>query len=394
MADRPDTDTAAPQTVLIVDDSDQVRALLKRVLQDEGLLVRMASNGVEALAAISETPPDLALLDVMMPVMDGLSTLKQLRSQPGTAELPVIMVTALDTVDQVVRGLEMGANDYLTKPIQIEVLMARVRTQLKLKRLQDQRAQAIRDLREMDALKDKFLQIAAHDLRNPLANITLGLEWLGMLDVGPIGQQEKYTDVMAMMRMATGMMKSIVNDYLALQALRSGSVHLKLAPTNVNDVILETIGQYQAYIERKKTRIDLDLDPKLPMCQADSRHLVQIVSNLVSNAIKFSPEESAVHIRTRRCPNGVRVEVQDAGPGILEEEIPMLFKEFARLSNHPTAGEHSSGVGLAIVKNLVELHHGQVGVASQHGKGSVFWFELPVRSGKGTESAAPSGSPS
>lgn len=377
MANESDLSKKYPQTVLIVDDSDQVRTLLKRVLEDEGHYVVVASNGVEALSAISEMRPDLVLLDVMMPVMDGLSTLRRLRSEPDTAELPIIMVTALDTVDQVVRGLELGANDYLTKPIQIEVLMARVRTQLKIKRLQDQRVEAIRSLREMDALKDKFLQIAAHDLRNPLANITLGLEWLGALDVSGTGQDEKYAEVMTMMRMSTGMMKSIVNDYLALQALRSGSVRLQLAPTDINEVVRETVEQYQPYIERKRVNLDFDLEADLPSCQADPRHVAQIVSNLVSNAVKFSPEESEVRIRTRARSNLVRIEVQDTGPGILEEEMPMLFKEFARLSNSPTAGEHSSGVGLAIVKHLVELHGGRVGAESRRGEGSTFWFELP-----------------
>lgn len=379
MANALDSSKTAPQTVLIVDDSDQVRALLKRVLEDEGHRVKIASNGVEALSVVSEEVPDLVLLDVMMPVMDGLSTLRRLRSEPSTTELPVIMVTALDTVDQVVRGLEMGANDYLTKPIQIEVLMARVRTQLKLKRLQDQRLQDIKSLRELDVLKDKFLQIAAHDLRNPLANITLGLEWLGVLDVGTTGQAEKYNDIMGMMRSATGMMKSIVNDYLALQALRAGTVRLKIAPTNVNDVIRETVGQFEAYIERKRIKVDFDFDRNLPTCQTDPRHLSQIVSNLVSNAVKFSPEGSEVHIRTRVRTDTVRVEVQDTGPGILEEEMPLLFKEFARLSNYPTGGEHSSGVGLAIVKHLVGLHGGRVGAESKSGEGSTFWFELPCK---------------
>jgi two-component system sensor histidine kinase/response regulator len=379
MANALDSNKTAPQTVLIVDDSDQVRALLKRVLEDEGHHVKIASNGVEALSVVSEEVPDLVLLDVMMPVMDGLSTLRRLRSETSTTELPVIMVTALDTVDQVVRGLEMGANDYLTKPIQIEVLMARVRTQLKLKRLQDQRLQDIKSLRELDVLKDKFLQIAAHDLRNPLANITLGLEWLGVLDVGTTGQAEKYTDIMGMMRSATGMMKSIVNDYLALQALRAGTVRLKIAPTNVNDVIRETVGQFEAYIERKRIKVDFDFDRNLPICQTDPRHLSQIVSNLISNAVKFSPEGSEVHIRTRVRTDTVRVEVQDTGPGILEEEMPLLFKEFARLSNYPTGGEHSSGVGLAIVKHLVGLHGGRVGAESKSGEGSTFWFELPCK---------------
>jgi two-component system sensor histidine kinase/response regulator len=379
MANALDSNKTAPQTVLIVDDSDQVRALLKRVLEDEGHHVKIASNGVEALSVVSEEVPDLVLLDVMMPVMDGLSTLRRLRSETSTTELPVIMVTALDTVDQVVRGLEMGANDYLTKPIQIEVLMARVRTQLKLKRLQDQRLQDIKSLRELDVLKDKFLQIAAHDLRNPLANITLGLEWLGVLDVGTTGQAEKYTDIMGMMRSATGMMKSIVNDYLALQALRAGTVRLKIAPTNVNDVIRETVGQFEAYIERKRIKVDFDFDRNLPICQTDPRHLSQIVSNLISNAVKFSPEGSEVHIRTRVRTDTVRIEVQDTGPGILEEEMPLLFKEFARLSNYPTGGEHSSGVGLAIVKHLVGLHGGRVGAESKSGEGSTFWFELPCK---------------
>lgn len=366
-----------PQTVLVVDDSEQVRTLLRRMLEGEGYVVRVAGNGAEALSAIAKESPDLVLMDVMMPGMDGLSALRRLRSRPETAELPVILVTALDTVDQIVRGLDLGANDYLTKPIQLEVLMARARTQLKIKRLQDERRRDIQRLRELDELKDKFLQIAAHDLRNPLANIALGLEWLGVLDVSATDQAEKYREVVAMMRMATGMMKSIVNDYLALQALRAGQVRVRPEPVALNDIVQDTVSQFRAYADRKEVTVQFDLASNLPVCRADPRHIAQVVSNLISNAIKFSPQGAKVRVGTRKHENAIRVEVEDNGPGIPEEEMPLLFQEFARLTPQPTGGEHSSGVGLAIVRHLVELHQGHVGADSQVGRGSLFWFEIP-----------------
>lgn len=369
----------APPCIVVVDDSPASTDTLARQMTLEGWDVRTFNDPFEALEAIRADPPDLLLLDVMMPGMNGLAVLKAVRAQPPTADLPVIMLTALDEADDVVRGLDLGANDYLTKPPQFEVLAARVRTQLKLKRLQDQRERDIAELRELSALKDKFLQIAAHDLRNPLGNITFGIDLLEQELARLEAPVPNAATILQAMRNAASIMRSIVNDFLDLQAIRSGKVEMNWQPVSLNRLVEAVAAQYETYAKDKNVALRTYLEVNLPDTMADPDRLTQVLSNLVSNAIKFSPPGSAVGVRTREVNRRLLIEVVDNGVGIPEAEIPLLFKEFARLSPRPTGGEKSSGVGLSIARQLVELHGGKIGVKSKVGQGSLFWFELPIK---------------
>jgi two-component system sensor histidine kinase/response regulator len=365
-------------TILVVDDSHEGNRVLCVLLGHEGFLVKSAYGGQEAIEMILDDPPDLVLLDVMMPEIDGLEVLRRIRENPETMELPVIMVTALGDTQDVIEGLELGANDYLTKPPQFEILAARVRTQLKLKRLQDQRRQDILRLRELDTLKDKFLQIAAHDLRNPLNNIVMSAELLDEHKEEFAQIDSEFKRILRMVRMSIRMMQSIINDFLDLQAMQSGQLELERERTSLNDVIDQVLLQFSSYAEQKDVYVQSDLDHDLPDCFADPDRLMQIASNLIGNAIKYSLPGGSVIVTSRPRDGYLRVEVQDDGPGIPEEEMPLLFTPFSRLSNKPTGGEKSSGVGLSIARHLVELHEGTIGADSEAGIGSIFWFEIPV----------------
>jgi signal transduction histidine kinase len=364
--------------VIVVDDSIETADVMVRHMRLEGFDARSLNDPVVALEQIKADPPDVVLLDVNMPRMNGMEVLERLRSYPPTTELPIIMVTANNEPVDIVRGLDLGANDYLTKPPQFEVLAARVRTQIKIKRLQDQRRKDIAELRELSAIKDKFLQIAAHDLRNPLNNIVLGIELLGRVYPDTERPIERFDEILGTMRSAANVMRSIANDFLDLQAIRTGSIQLNRKPVSLNEMARSIVAQYQAQADAKELVMRVILDESLPPVLVDEDRMVQVISNLVSNAIKFSPAGATVGVRTRAVNGQVMVEVVDTGPGIPPEEIPLLFQEFVRLSNKPTGGEKSSGVGLSIARQLVELHGGRIGVKSQVGKGSLFWFTLLV----------------
>lgn len=364
--------------IVIVDDSADSTSILAQQMELEGFEAITYTDPFEGLQALRAQPPDLVLLDVMMPGMNGIALLKALRAQPSTADVPVIMLTALDETDDIVRGLDLGANDYVTKPPQFEVLAARVRTQLKIKRLQDQRKEDIIELRQLGNLKDKFLQIAAHDLRGPLHNFALGVQVLEQrhADVGaPI---EEFDIVVNTMEGAISLMRSIINDFLDLQTIRSGRIELDLQPIVLNDIIRSLVTQYQETAADKDIAIRTDLDPSLVETMADPDRVTQVVANLISNAIKFTPRGGRVGIRTRQENRRQLAEVVDTGVGIPQDEMHLLFQEFARLSPEPTSDEKSSGVGLSIAKHLVELHGGRIGARSRLGQGSLFWFELPV----------------
>ena len=374
----PNTESYQTPTILVVDDSHEANRVLCVLLGHEGFLVKSAYGGEEAIEMILDDPPDLVLLDVMMPEVDGLEVLRQVRQHPETVELPVIMVTALGDTQDVIQGLELGANDYLTKPPQFEILAARVRTQLKLKALQDQRRQDILRLRELDALKDKFLQIAAHDLRNPLNNIVMSAELLDEHKEEFAQIDPEFKRILKMVRMAIRMMQSIINDFLDLRAMESGQLELQREQTSLNYVLEQALLQFGSYAEQKEVDVRSDLADNLPDCFADPDRLMQIASNLIGNAIKYSHLGGSVIVTSRLHDGCLRVEVQDDGPGIPEEEMPLLFTPFSRLSNKPTGGEKSSGVGLSIARHLVELHQGTIGAESEAGVGSTFWFEIPA----------------
>ncbi len=365
--------------IVVVDDSPFSTDALVTHMQLEGFDAVAYNDPLEALEALRADPPDLVLLDVMMPGMNGLEVLKTLRAQPSTAGVPVIMLTALDETDDIVRGLDLGANDYVTKPPQLEVLAARVRTQLHLKRLQDQRERDILELRRLSDIKDRFLQIAAHDLRTPVHNITLAVDLLNRHYQRTNCEIPQFDSIMRTMQNSLNVMRSIVNDFLDMQAIRSGSIELALQPVRLNDLVQSVLEQYEQYGRQKNIDLRVSLDPDLPPSLGDPDRLAQVIANLVSNAIKFSPPGSVVGIRTRQVMRRQLLEVADSGPGIPQEEMPLLFQEFARLSPQPTGGENSSGVGRSIAKHLVELHGGKIGARSKVGHGSLFWVELPIQ---------------
>lgn len=366
--------------VLVVDDNPDICFTLSRYLQEGGYLVRVANSGQEALATIAADPPDVVLLDVILPDQNGLEVLERLRTDPVTAELPIIMATVLNDSEEVVRGLELGANDYITKPVDLPVLLARVRIQLNFKRLQDQRRHDLQRLRELDALRNKFMQIAAHDLKNPLSQIVLGIDMLPDSDISTPEGRAEFEQLVELIGAAAQMMQDIINDFLDVQALQAGSLELRIQPTSLNELAERIARQHRLYTESKNISLELALTPDLPLCQADPDRLAQAIGNYVNNAIKFSPEGALVTIRTICGERGqsLRLEVEDQGPGISEDEIPLLFQEFVRLSAIPPGGERGSGLGLSIVKGLVELHGGRVGVESRVGVGSCFWFEIPL----------------
>ena len=362
--------------VLVVDDNEAGRETLVDILRAEGLDAISAADGESALLIIGTEQPDLVLLDVMLPELSGMKVLQELRADPATRDLPVIMVTVLDQPEDIVFGLETGANDYLVKPIQPEILIARVRTQLKLRHLQEQRDSNFERMQDQDAIKDKFLQIAAHDLQAPIANILAGVDLLSMANPETAAQIPDFDLLIRIIKSSATMMHMIVSDFLDHDALRAGKLKLELHPSELNPVIETAVIQFHSTAEKKNIQLSGTYDPQVGLIQIDPVRIMQVATNLIGNAIKFSPPGSKVSVRTVQMDDCVRVEVSDQGPGINDADMRKLFQEFARLENKPTGGEKSSGLGLAISRQLIEMHGGKIGAKSAIGKGTTFWFEL------------------
>lgn len=353
------------ETILIVDDTPANLGVLVETLGVAGYQLMVAEDGEEALAQTLQTQPDLILLDVMMPGIDGFETCRRLKARAETRDIPVLFMTALSETSDKVKAFAAGAVDYISKPIEHEEALARISAHLAIRRLQ-------RELQEQNALKQKFMKIAGHDLRNPLFLILLDVE----LARRQTGISPQCVRSLESIEESAAQMRRIIDTFLEIRPAKGkpgeiGGVDSALIGTAV-------VRQYEHAAERKMIGLRFEPIENLPLVRCEATLLYQAFSNLISNALKFSPLRGQVEIRARLLDHCVRVEVQDSGPGIPVAERDQLFREAGRLSTRPTAGEESTGHGLMIVKQLVESQGGEVGADFPPGGGSVFWFELRI----------------
>ncbi len=353
-----------PDTILIVDDTPANVSVLLQCLGDRGYRLMVAEDGEEALAQIARTVPDLILLDVMMPGIDGFETCRRIRERPALQDVPVIFMTALTDTAEKVKGFSVGAVDYITKPIQYEEALARVSTHLTLRRLR-------LELRRELELKERFMRIAAHDLRNPLCLILMA----GEMAKRQKGAPPELEDCLKDIHDSAAQMRRIIDTFLQLKRPDAEPHVLKI---DLNAVVAAVVAQNEPAAERKTIDLSVDLGGDLPSACGDVAHVYQALTNYVTNSLKFTPTGGRVLVRTRAHGAFLRAEVADDGPGVRPAERTQLFTEYARLSNRPTAGEESNGLGLAIVKELISTLGGTVGADFPDSGGSVFWFELPV----------------
>ncbi len=357
--------------ILIVDDEVVNRILLTRILKNQHLLLE-ADSAATALSILERETVDLILLDVMMPGMNGLETLSLLRSKPATQDTPVVLISALSQTADIVSGLHLGANDYITKPIDVEVVLARIETQLKLKRMTDLQKRMIAEFEASRILKDRLLRIASHDLRAPLTNINM----VETLLRPSVAHDEEALGLLDMLQHTVVQMNGFIEDFLDVAACQNGRIALQLRPLLVSDLVAQVVEEFGMIAQCKV--ITVQLAALAGTVLADPARVTQILSNLVSNAIKYSPGETTITLWSEVKPDFVRVCVADQGPGIPDDERELLFTEFGRLSTRPTGNESSTGLGLWIVKHMALLHGGAVGVDCPETGGSVFWFELPT----------------
>lgn len=233
-------------------------------------------------------------------------------------------------------------------------------------------------LRQLNEIKNKFLGIAAHDLRSPLALIQSYIDIINNSDICSDEEQRNY--FFNKVKATTKRMLNLINDLLDISAIESGNLQLEMQETDLIPFLRETVENHELTAKAKNITIVGEIPAKLPMVSIDLRRITQVVDNLITNAVKFSPKNTSIRIRAEMVETGVKISVIDQGQGIPEAELPKLFQEFGKTSVRPTDGEKSTGLGLAIVKKIVNGHGGQVGVNSKVGEGSTFFLILPAAS--------------
>jgi len=352
-------------SLLIVDDNEMNRDLMSLQLRRNGFNPSTASGGKEALEMIARNQYDVILLDIMMPVMSGIEVLTKIRETHSILKLPVIMVTADDAQERIVECLQHGANDYLVKPLHMPVTTARINTQLHLKQLA--------------TLKDEFVQFASHDLKKPLiVLLDILSELKPQIPVGATISSENVEYIDLIEKTAQNM-QSVVENFLDTKQLDSGKSELDYQPIHLNTLIRKTLDANRTYAKQKGIKLLEQLNPDLPAIEADVFRISQVLENLIGNAMKFSAENTCTVIQTHSDGDYVYAEIIDEGPGINEDDRKKLFKKNAELSNKPTGNESSSGIGLSLSKQMIDLHQGHIGATQNEDKGTTFWFSLPIK---------------
>jgi len=351
-----------PPRILIVDDQPDNVELLEQILEDEEYDTLTAYEAQEALDIVKEETPDLILLDIMMPDVDGFEVCSILKSDENTRKIPIIFVTAkTETVDKV-KGLELGAVDYITKPFEEAEVLARVRTQIKLKTVNDE--------------KNQFLGMAAHDLRTPLNLILMNSQ---LMHSGVLGElNEKQIKFFSIIESSSEFMVRLIDDLLDISKIESGKLELNLQSTDLISLVKHNVELNSVLAEEKQIELLFSYDEHLPKIMIDAHKIEQVLNNLISNAIKFSYPQSTIEIHVTRSENNAVISVRDKGQGIPADELDKLFKPFEKSSVKGTEGEKSTGLGLIIVRKIVEGHQGEIWVESEVGKGATFYVSLPI----------------
>ena len=362
-------------TILIVDDTPTNLNILEEILEGS-YLISIAQSGTQALSVIEKSLPDLILLDVNMPEIDGFETCRKLKSKEDTRHIPVIFITARVEPEDLIQGFKEGGVDYITKPFNHSEVLARVETHLQVQQLIKQLESKNNQLKDLNELKNSFLGMASHDMRNYLSAIR-GYSQILQEDLEELPKETRDQFLDFIYKSSENMLK-MVNDLLDVSVIESGKLQLDLQPESFKDLINHHIMINQFFADKKDIRIQSDLQD-IPKCRIDANKMGQVIDNLISNAIKFSESGTSIFISMKEQKDTLTFSVKDEGPGISDEDQAKLFQHFQKLSARPTAGESSSGLGLAISKKMVQAHEGNLNVKSQLGSGTTFWFEIPFK---------------
>lgn len=363
--------------ILIVDDVMSNVLLLKVLLTNEKFAIATASNGRQALEQVEKENPDLVLLDVMMPDMSGFEVAQHLKSNPNTADIPIIFLTALNSTADIVKGFQVGANDFISKPFNKEELIIRVTHQISLVAAKRLILSKTEELQRTIAGRDKLYSVIAHDLRSPMGSIKMVLNMLILnLPSEKIGA-EMY-ELLTMANQTTEDVFSLLDHLLKWTKSQIGKLNVVYQDVDLVEVTDGVIEIFSMVASLKKIKIR-EMKPEKMMVNADIDMLKTVVRNLLSNAIKFSKENSEVLVKMEEVDGMAVVSVQDHGCGISEEGQKKLLHTDTHFSTFGTNNEEGSGLGLLLCKDFVVKNGGKLWFTSKEGEGSIFSFSIPVK---------------
>jgi signal transduction histidine kinase len=359
--------------ILVVDDEPRNVLLLQDLLESRGYTVWTAADGQQGLALAQDRSPDVVLLDVMMPRLNGFDVCRRLKADQRTAMIPVLLVTSLNAREDRLAGIGAGANDFITKPIDTGDLLLRVRNAVTTKRLHDEVTSQFLKLQELEAARDTLTHMIVHDLRSPLTGLQAYLDLLRVaVAAGSTGEVLEFArDAHALAEH----LKEMVSQVLDVSRLESGDMPLSRRDTDLVELLPGAVASLGPPPSGIAIVYEAAEQPFVVACDRDV--VTRVVANLVGNAFKFAPRRGEVRIGLEASNGVVRVTVTDNGPGVEPEHRKVIFEKFGQAPLGQAGKARSSGLGLTFCKLAVEAHGGKIGVDSRNGGGARFWIELP-----------------
>ncbi|MBD2296087.1 hybrid sensor histidine kinase/response regulator [Anabaena sphaerica FACHB-251] len=353
-----------PAKILIIDDEPDNFDVIDALLDSEGYELSYVANGLQALNLLDSFQPDVILLDVMMPQMNGIQFCEKFKSNPQWKHIPVIMVTALNSKEDLSECIAVGADDFISKPVNSMELRARVRSMLRIKQQYDA-------LQETMHFREDLSNMIVHDLRNPLTSIILSAEMLRLGNLSPERQFQKSSQIIA----SGQQLQSMIDSLLLMAKLDSGKLILQRTDIDICELCSLAISDIQAAVIQKNIELITDLPKFGGSISLDVDLFRRVIDNLLSNAIKFTkPNTQIVLHADYPAPGRAKIQVADSGSGVQEELRQVIFEKYEIGSFKQAASQ--IGLGLAFCKMTVEAHGGKIKVESNQPQGAIFTIEI------------------
>jgi signal transduction histidine kinase len=359
--------------VLVVDDTLENLRLLSSMLGARGYEVRAVTSGRQALQAAERDPPDLILLDINMPEMNGYEVCERFKAHPVLKDIPVIFLTALGDVADKVKAFDAGGIDYITKPFQVEEVQARVKTHVALRRASIELNESYRRLSTLEKLRDDLVHMVVHDMRSPLTVLSGHLALLRESAEGTLLPEA--AEDLRMAERSARTLSRMVNDLLDVSRLETHKLPIHASEHDLSAIVEEVCAELGTLDRGRTIRLELP-GPHVVSC--DMSLMKRVIENLVGNAIKHTPAGVGFTVTLLPGSDSTRVEVKDQGAGVPVEARERIFEKFETLAARTQQRYDSVGLGLAFCKLAVEAHGGRIGVVPGEARGSVFFFELPT----------------
>lgn len=364
--------------ILVVDDTPDNLRLLSAMLSEQGYKVRKALNGQTALNTIRQVPPDLILLDINMPSMNGYEVCEQLKLDPHLQEIPVIFISALDDILDKVKAFQVGGVDYITKPFQGEEVIARIENQLTIKRQKQQLQTEIKERQKVEDSLRIYLHTVSHDLRNPVVAMSMILNNLAKKAQAKKDLSVSLSSVvLERMRESCDRQLHLINSLVETHQLELEGVTLNCCPLSLSALLQSLVSDWEEVCHQHQGTLISEIPDRLPLVKGDKYQLLRVFENLISNALKYNPSGTKIVLKSEQLNNEmVRCSVIDDGIGIDSEQAKVLFDLYQR--GKEAKNTLGLGLGLYLCRQIIEAHGGEIGLNSIPNQGAEFWFTLPV----------------